>query len=78
MGRHLTGFREGYSKLCSGRKVSGDLRVLLTHVYDQVHTCPADLCLLKDALASPGKSAQDRPSRMLKRTGGLAERGPRC
>jgi hypothetical protein len=43
-------FHRGYRQFCSGRRVSKELRPLLAAVYNQVHTSPVNLTVLRDTL----------------------------
>ncbi len=48
----MTNFHEGHLKFFRGRRVSRELKPLLTHVYNLIHTSPVDLHALKEALVA--------------------------
>ena len=48
----MASFHKGYLKYCSDKRVSRELKQPLAYVYHLIHTSPADLAALKEALVA--------------------------
>jgi hypothetical protein len=46
----MADFNKGYSRFCSAKGVSQELRPLLSLIYNQIHASPFNLPILKEAL----------------------------